>query len=90
MKKSVMYVLVAVLLFSFVLAQTNDSIDDTTTTTSSPSSDESLGDFSKAYVCLEEKAGSSCENLDTITELSFTILSTPGSIMDSCVSRLEA
>jgi len=37
-----------------------------------------------------KKADDDCKNIDDITELSFTILSTPTNIMDGCVKKLES
>jgi len=63
----------------------------TSTSVSSYSSGESstLGNITKAFDCLEEKAGSDCEKANTVTELAFIVLATPDNIMLKCIDKLE-
>lgn len=69
-----------------------DTTDDTTTSSTSTSTSapaaETLGNESKAFECLEEKVGAGCANIESITELALTVLSTPNNAMSGCVTKL--
>ncbi len=64
---------------------TNSSDDDSGTSNSGDSDSDKI---ENGFQCLEDKVGD-CSGL-TVQEISYTILSTPDNVFDSCVSELES
>lgn len=99
MKKIGVYVLLFLMLFSFVVAEDNvtgnETADDFVENVSleedvvSFSEDES-GKIDKAFFCLEEKVRGKCDSL-SVEEISFVILSSPSSdVLEECRNALVA
>lgn len=73
---------------------TTDTTTDTTTSSTSVTtglaSTSTLGNWSKSFECLEEKAGDNCASINTVTEIALTVLASPDSIMKGCIEKLES
>ena len=83
MKKTGVFTILFLLLFSLAPAFASDN--ETTSTDDSESDSDKIED---GFNCLEEKVGD-CSGL-TIQELAYTILATPDNAFDDCVAELNS
>ncbi|MBU0471472.1 MAG: hypothetical protein KKF65_02525 [Nanoarchaeota archaeon] len=73
-----------------VVSETSSGDYDSSVSVDSSSREfESLGNLSKAFDCLEEKAGAGCKDVDSVQEIALTIMATPDNIMKGCVEKLK-
>jgi len=88
MKKSSIFLVSLLLLFSISITLAAENQTTNQTTTSATSNSDSTSDKTvEGFKCLEEKAGH-CKSLTT-EEIALTILATPDNIFDDCVKELK-
>ncbi len=89
----VFFVFSLILLSTFVLAvdnetnSTNTTVSGTTTTTTTTT--QNLSKLEKGFECLEAELKADCSGATTIQELALAVLSSPESVADECLARLE-